>query len=55
MQASVAVACGLRSCGSRAPEHRLHSRGSWVELLCGIWDLPGSGTEPVSLALAGEF
>ena len=42
-QASVVVACGLTSCGSRA----------W--LLCGMWDLPGPGTEPVSPALAGGF
>ena len=24
-------------------------------MLCGMWDLPGPGTEPVSPALAGEF
>ena len=41
VQASVAVASGLSSCGTRA------------QLLCGMWDLPGPGIEPVSRALAG--
>ena len=40
---SVVVACGLSSCGTRAL------------LLCGTWDLPGPGLEPVSPALAGGF
>ena len=35
--------CRLSSCGSRAP------------LLCGMWDLPRPGLEPVSPALAGRF
>ena len=35
-QASVAAVRGLRSCGSRAPEHRLNS---YVPQLCGLWDL----------------
>ena len=34
---------GFSSCGSRA------------QLLRGMWDLPGPGLEPVSLALAGRF
>ena len=29
-QASVVVACGLSSCGSRALEHRLISCGAWA-------------------------
>ena len=29
-QASVVVACGLSSCGSRALEHRLSSCGAWA-------------------------
>ena len=29
----------LRTCG----------RGSWAQPLCDMWDLPGSGHEPVSL------
>ena len=40
---SVVVALRLSSCGARA------------QLLCGIWDLPGPGLEPVSPALAGGF
>ena len=28
---------------------------SWASLLHGMWDLPGSGIEPVSPALAGRF
>ena len=35
--------CRLSSCGSRAL------------LLCGMWDLPRPGLEPVSPALAGRF
>ena len=53
--ASVVVAHGLSSCGSRALEHRLSSCGAWALLLCGMWDLPGPGLEPVSPALAGGF
>ena len=29
--------------------------GTWASLPRGPWDLPGTGTEPVSLAAAGEF
>ena len=54
-QASVVVARGLSSCGSRALEHRLSSSGKWASLLCGMWDLPGLGLEPMSPALAGGF
>ena len=54
-RASVVVACGLSSCGSQALEHRLSSCGTWAQLLCGMWDLPGPGLEPVSPALAGGF
>ena len=41
-------------------EHRLQMRrlsncGSWAQLLCGMWDLPRPGLEPVSPALAGRF
>ena len=42
-RASVVVARGLSSCGSRA----------W--LLHDMWDLPGPGLKPVSPALAGGF
>ena len=53
--ASVTAACGLSSCGSWALEYRLSSWGAWAWLLCGLWDLPRSGIEPMSLALAGRF
>ena len=29
--------------------------GAWVQLLRGMWDLPRSGIEPVSPAMAGRF
>ena len=54
-RASVVVACGLSSCGSRALEHRLRSCGARAQLLRSMWDLPGPGLEPVSPALAGRF
>ena len=31
------------------------SCGMWAYLPAGMWDLPGQGIEPVSLALAGGF
>ena len=34
---------------------KLSSCGSWAQLLCGMWDLPGPGLEPVSPASAGGF
>ena len=37
------------------PEDRLNSCGIQAQLLRGMWDLPGSGIKPVSLALAGRF
>ena len=45
---------------SLVAEHRLQTRrlsscGSWAQLLCGMWDLPRPGLEPVSPALAGRF
>ena len=42
----------LSICGSRALEHRLGSCGTRAYLLLGMWDLPGSGIEPMSLTLA---
>ena len=53
--ASVVVAHGLSSCGSRALERRLSSCGARAKLFRGMWDLPGPGIEPVSPALAGGF
>ena len=46
---------GFSSCGLRALEHRLSSCGAWAELLHSMWDLPRTGLEPVSPALAGRF
>ena len=54
-RASVVVARGLSSCGSRALERRLSSCGARALLLRGMWDLPRSGLEPMSPALAGRF
>ena len=39
----------------RLQTHRLSSCGSQAQLLCGMWDLPRPGLEPVSPALAGRF
>ena len=50
---AVAVAHGLCSCGSQALEHRLNSCGARAWQLCGMGDLPGSGIELMSPALAG--
>ena len=55
MQASVAAACGLSSCGLQALECGLNSCGAQAYLLCSMWDLPRSGIERVSLALQEGF
>ena len=39
----------------RLQRRRLSSRGSRTQLLCGTWDPPRPGIEPVSPALAGRF
>ena len=46
---------GFSSCGSRALECGLGSCGTQAQLLCGMWDLPRPGLEPVFPALAGRF
>ena len=46
---------GFGSCGSWALEHRLSSRSAQVHLFRVMWDLPDSGIELMSLALAGRF
>ena len=47
---------GLSSWGSWTLEHRVGSCGARSGLVAPrVWDLPGSGTEPVSSALAGGF
>ena len=50
----------LTIAASLVAEHRLQMRrlsscGSRAQLLCGMWDLPRPGLEPVSPALAGGF
>ena len=42
---------GLTSCGSRAPERWLSSRGAQAQPSHRMWDPPRPGTEPVSPAL----
>ena len=51
---------GLTIAASLVAEHRLQtrrlsSRGSRAQLLCGMWDLPRPGLEPVCPELAGRF
>ena len=46
-QPAAVAAHGLRGRGSQALEHRLSDCGAWASLLCGMWDLPGPGIEPV--------
>ena len=52
---SVLVAPGLSSCGTWALECKLNGCGAQAWLLCGMWDLPRSGIEPMSPALTGRF
>ena len=54
-QASVAATHGLSGCGSWGLEDRLNSCGTRALLLCSMWDLPRSGMELMSPALAGGF
>ena len=46
---------GFSGCGCRAPEHRLSGWGAGALVPLGVWDLPGSGIEPIFPTLAGEF
>ena len=46
---------GLSNCGSWAQECRVNHCGTEVQLFCGLWDRPRSGTEPISPVLAGRF
>ena len=45
-----AVASGPKSCGFQALAHRLSSCAARAQLLCDVWDLPGSGIKPMSPA-----
>ena len=50
--------CGARALGARASvdvAHGLSSCGTRAQSLCGMWDLPGPGFEPMSPTLAGRF
>ena len=40
---------------SQPLEHKLSNYDSWILLLWGMWDLPGSWIKPGSPALAGRF
>ena len=53
--ASVVATHRLSSCTSWTLEHRLSSCGTRALLSFGMWDLPGPGFEPMTLALAGGF
>ena len=46
---------GLSSCGFWAQERRVNHCVTEVQLLCGLWDLPRSGIDPISPVLAGRF
>ena len=53
---------GFSSCSTWAQQlwlvgskHRRRCCGAWSQLLCGMWDLPGPGIEPVFPALQGGF
>ena len=46
---------GIGGCGSGALECRLSSGGTRAQLLCGMWNLPGAGIEPLLSALADGF
>ena len=56
----IAVRGPLTIAASLVAEHRFQTRrlsrcGSRAQLLCGMWDLPGPGFEPMSPALAGRL
>ena len=56
----IAVCGPLSIAASLVAEHRLQTRrlsscGSRAYLLCGMWDPPRPGLEPVSPALAGRL
>ena len=56
----IAVRGPLTVAAPPVAEHRLQTRrrsscGSRAQLLCGMWDPPRPGLEPVSPALAGRF
>ena len=54
-RASVVGGHGLSNCVSQTLERGLSGCGARAQRLHGMWNLPGSGIEPVSPALAGRF
>ena len=48
---TVAASC----CGAQLQMRRLSSCGAGASLLCGTWDLPRPGLEPLSPASAGRL
>ena len=46
---------GLSGWDSQALEHGLSGCGTWALLLCGMWDLPGSGIKLVLPTFRGRF
>ena len=56
--AALGLLCCTRAssrCGARAKALGFSSGGTWASLPLGMWDLPGTGMEPVSPALARRF
>ena len=47
--------CGFSCWRAWGLGHGLSSRSAWAKLLCSMWDLPRTGMEPKSPALAGRF
>ena len=47
--ASLVASRGFSTWSSQALEHRLRSRGTQIQLLRAMWDLPSPGTEPLPL------
>ena len=45
----------IHGCGYQALEYRLNSCSAQTQVLRSMWDLPRSGIEPMSPALAGGF
>ena len=46
---------GFSGCGPWALEHGLRICDTWASVISDMWNLPGSGIEPVSPAAAGGF
>ena len=55
VEGSLPVTAALPIAGQRPQVRGLSSCGVRASALCGMWDLPGSGMEPMSPELAGGF